>query len=115
MVKLTAFDAAAHLADDEARSGFLSEALATGNPAYVAHALGVVARSRGMADVARQAGLSRQSLYRALGEGGNPALDTILKVVQALGIQLQAAPAPAPRPAKAPRRTTRRSGPAKAA
>lgn len=93
MVKLTDFDAADHLADDEGRSYFLSEALATGDPAYVAHALGVIARSRGMADVAKDAGVSRQSLYRALGEGGNPALDTVLKVVQALGIQLIAAPA----------------------
>lgn len=116
MVELTDFDAAKYLTDDEGRSFFLSEALATGNPAYVAHALGVIARSRGMADVAKVAGLSRQSLYRALGEGGNPALDTVLKVVQALGIQLMAAPAAPPKkPGKAPRRTTQKSRSAKAA
>lgn len=116
MVKLTDFDAAEHLTDDEDRAFFLSEALATGHPAYVAHALGVVARSRGMADVAKEAGLSRQSLYRALGEGGNPGLDTVLKVIQALGIQLTATPVSSPKQVpKAPRKTPQKSRSAKAA
>lgn len=116
MVELTDFDAAEYLTDDEGRSYFLSEALATGDPAYVAHALGVIARSRGMAEVAKDSGLSRQSLYRALGEGGNPALDTVLKVVQALGIQLVATPAvPTKKSRKPPRRLVHKSGSAKAA
>lgn len=65
MVRLTNFDAAEHLPDDDARSCFLSEALATGDPAYAAHALGVVFRSRGVTDVARTVS-SKKFVLRSL-------------------------------------------------
>ncbi len=61
-----------------------------GDPAFVAHALGVIARARGMAQVARDAGISREGLYKALSEDGNPSFGTVLKVVKALGLQLHA-------------------------
>lgn len=87
-----AFDPAEYLDDDAAIAAYLSEALETGDEAFVADALGVVARARGMSDVAREAGVSRESLYRALSAGGNPELATVLRVVRALGLKLSVAP-----------------------
>jgi probable addiction module antidote protein len=60
------------------------------DPAFIAKALGTIARARGMTQVARDAGLSRESLYRALSGEGNPEFGTILKVVKALGLKLHA-------------------------
>jgi len=68
--------------------------LETGDPAFIADALGVIARARGMTELARDAGLSRESLYRALRADGNPELATVMKVIRALGLRLSAAPAP---------------------
>lgn len=85
------FDPAAYLDAEEAAVAYLNEALDTGDPAFVADALGVVARARGMAGVAERAGLSRESLYRSLGPGGNPEFATVLRVVRALGLRLAAA------------------------
>ena len=82
------FDAAEHLDDEETIAAYVEEALATGDPAFVAHALGVVARRRGMAQIARDAGLSRESLYKALSANGNPELGTVLRVMHALGLRL---------------------------
>jgi probable addiction module antidote protein len=82
------FDPAAYLDTPEAIATYLSEALDTRDPAFVADALGVVARARGMSEVARQAGVSRESLYRALSAEGNPEFGTVLKVAQALGVRL---------------------------
>lgn len=89
------FDAAAFLDSDEAVAAYLDDALETGDAAFVAHALGTIARARGMADLARRTGLSRESLYKALSADGNPEFATVLKVVRALGLSLtvQAAPA----------------------
>lgn len=92
-VKTYVFDAASLLDSEEAVSVFLEEALATNDPAFVAHALGIAARARGMARVAKKAGLSRESLYRALSADGNPEFATVLRVVEALGLKLTVAPA----------------------
>ena len=87
------FDAAEHLDDEETIAAYVEEALSTGDPAFVAHALGVVARARGMAQVARDADLSRESLYKALSANGNPELGTVLRVLHALGLRLSVQPA----------------------
>jgi len=87
------FDPAAYLDSNEAAAEYLTAALETGDVSFVAGALGVVARARGMARIAKGAGLGRESLYKALREGANPELSTVLRVVQALGLKLTAAPA----------------------
>jgi probable addiction module antidote protein len=69
---------------------FLEAAFEDGTSAEIAHALGTVARSRGMGALAEKTGLSRQALYKALGETGNPTLDTFVKVIRALGLKLVA-------------------------
>ena len=88
--KLTSYDPVADLATDEAIAPFLAEAFQTSDAAYVAHALGVVARAKGMAQIAGQTGLSREQLYRSFSENGNPTLKTTLAVMKALGIELTA-------------------------
>lgn len=104
MVKTYPFDVAELLDTPEAQADFLSEFISTGDPAEINHALGVVARARGMTEVARAAGLGRESLYKALRADGNPELATVLKVIEALGLRLSVVPAPAPRRArKAPK------------
>lgn len=91
IVKETApFDAAEHLDDDESQAELLSDALASGDIAVITAALGLVARARGMTQLAEKTGLTRSALYAALKEGGNPTLDTVLKVIKALGVQLKA-------------------------
>ncbi|MFM2041832.1 MAG: hypothetical protein RLY86_408 [Pseudomonadota bacterium] len=92
MARTIPFDAAELLDSDESIAVYLDEALATGDAAFIAHALGVIARARGMSQLARDAGLSRESLYKALSETGNPEFATILKVVQALGLTLSVQP-----------------------
>ena len=72
---------------------YLEAALEEGDSALVAAALGDIARAKGMSQIARQAGLGRESLYKALSPGGNPEFATILKVIAALGLQLHATPA----------------------
>lgn len=105
VIELTRFDAATHLSDAEAQAEFLSEALATADVGYIAHAIGVVARARGMAGLAAETGFKRQQLYRALSEDGNPTLDTLTRVVRALGFRLSVVregDPPPPPPAAAP-------------
>lgn len=92
--KTTPFDAAKYLGDPEAEALFLSDALETGDAGYVAHALGVIVRARGMSQVARDAGLSREALYKALSPTGNPTLSTLLGVTKALNIRLGASSIP---------------------
>lgn len=87
---LTPFDPAEGLTSDEAVAGFMEEAFKTEDVGYIAHALGVVARAKGMTQIARQTGLSREQLYRSFSEGGNPTLKTTLAVMKALGIELTA-------------------------
>lgn len=91
----TLWDPAEHLQSEEDMAAYLEAALVEGDPNLVAAALGDIARAKGMTQVAREAGLGRESLYKALSPAGNPAFGTILKVVAALGLQLHASPAPA--------------------
>ena len=88
--KLTKYDPAEDLASDEAIAAFMAEAFQTNDVAYISHALGVVARAKGMAQIAGQTGLSREQLYRSFSEKGNPTLKTTLAVMKALGIELTA-------------------------
>jgi probable addiction module antidote protein len=90
--KTKLFDPAEYLDDSESIAAYVSDALESGDPAFIADALGVVARARGMSEVAREAGVSRESLYRALSADGNPEFATVLRVMQALGLQLAAVP-----------------------
>lgn len=69
---------------------YLEVALADGDPALIAAVLGDIARAKGMTHVARETGLGRESLYKALSPEGNPAFATIMKVISALGLQLHA-------------------------
>lgn len=87
------FDPAAYLDEDAAIMIYLNDALDTGDAAFVADALGVVARARGMSQVAKDSGLSRESLYRALSSTGNPEFATVLKVMTGLGLKLTVGPA----------------------
>ena len=90
-IETVPWDAADYLTDDETISGYLTEALESNEPRYIAKALGAVARARGgMTELARSTGISREALYRALSEDGNPELGTVLKVIHALGIRLSA-------------------------
>ena len=89
----TPWDPADHLRTDEDMAAYLEAALEEGDPTLVAAALGDIARAKGMTQVAREAGLGRESLYKALSPSGNPEFATILKVVAALGLQLHATPA----------------------
>ena len=88
--KLTSYDPAEDLVSDEAIAIFMAEAFQTNDAAYIAHALGVVARAKGIAQIAGQTGLSREQLYRSFSEHGNPTLKTTLAVMKALGIELSA-------------------------
>jgi probable addiction module antidote protein len=88
--KLTTYDPAEDLTTDKAIATFMAEAFQTNDAAYIAHALGVVARAKGMAQIAGQTGLSREQLYRSFSENGNPTLKTTLAVMKALGIGLTA-------------------------
>ena len=73
---------------EAAQEELLNDALATGHAGYIANALGIVARARGMAGLAAEIGVKRQQLYRALSEDGNPTLETLTKVIGALGFRL---------------------------
>jgi probable addiction module antidote protein len=88
--KLTSYDPAEDLTTDEAMALFMAEAFQTHDAGYIAHALGVVARAKGMAQIAGQTGLSREQLYRSFSENGNPTLKTTLAVMKALGLELSA-------------------------
>jgi probable addiction module antidote protein len=92
-IKLTDFDAAAHLDRPERIAAYLNLAFASGDTEEISDALGVVARAKGMSEVARHAKLGRQSLYKALSPQGNPSVDTLVRVMSALGLRLAAAEA----------------------
>ncbi|KAA5805285.1 putative addiction module antidote protein [Alkalicaulis satelles] len=89
---LTPYDPAEDLSEGEAVAVFMAEAFQTQDPAYIAHALGVAARAKGMTQIAQATGLSREHLYRSLSEAGNPTLKTTLAVMKALGLELDAHP-----------------------
>ncbi|MCZ7559007.1 MAG: putative addiction module antidote protein [Burkholderiaceae bacterium] len=86
----TRWDPAEHLDTEEDMAAYLEAALEEGDPALVAAALGDIARAKGMTQVARETGLGRESLYKALSPEGNPEFATIMKVVSALGLKLHA-------------------------
>ena len=88
--KTRAWDAAEHLESVDDMAAYLEAALEEGDPALVAAALGDIARAKGMTEIAREAGLGRESLYKALSPEGNPEFATVLKVVKALGLKLHA-------------------------
>ena len=92
--KTTRYDVAEHLRSPEEMAAYLEASFeeADGDAAFIAKALGDIARANGMSAVAKEAGLSRESLYKALSGVRSPGFDTILKVVRALGLKLQALP-----------------------
>lgn len=93
-IKTTRYDSAEYLETPEDMAAYLEACLeiADGDAAFVAKALGNIARAKGMTQVAKDAGLSRESLYKALSGERVPTFDTILKVISALGLKLHAEP-----------------------
>lgn len=93
-VKTSPYDVTEHLRTPEEMAAYLDAWLeeAPDDVAGIARALGDIARAKGMSQVAKDAGLSRESLYRALSENGNPSFATVLKVAKALGLRLHAQP-----------------------
>lgn len=87
-IRTREFDAARYLNTPEALAEYVDAALETNDAAYIARSLGVIARAHGMTDVAKKAGLGRESLYKALGENSNPTFSTVLSVLDALGLRL---------------------------
>ena len=93
--KLTDYDVANHLRTSEEMAAYLEACIAEsdGDASFVAQALGNIARAKGMSEIARETGLGRESLYKALSGDGNPQFDTILKVAKALGLEISVRPA----------------------
>lgn len=87
-IKTRLYDVVNYLRDEEDMAGYLEAAMEDGHPAVIAGAIGDIARAIGMTDVARRAGIGRESLYKALSANGNPEFATIMKVIGALGLQL---------------------------
>lgn len=87
---LLSFDLASLLDSDEAISEYLSQVLEEGDSDELIRALGYIAKAKGMAEIAKESGLGRESLYKALSPGAKPRFDTILKVIRALGLTLHA-------------------------
>jgi len=90
-VELIKWDSADHLKTKEDVAAYLEAVFEDGDSTLITHALGVVARAEGMTEVAKQTGLTRASLYKALSGDGNPEFSTVLKVVQALGLKMTVA------------------------
>lgn len=104
--KFTRWDAADYLESEEDMALYLDACLEedTGDGSLVRAALNDIARARGMTQLARDTGLTREGLYRALSTSGNPEFSTVMKVIKALKIKLHAAPAVAAKPRRAPRK-----------
>lgn len=92
-MKLKKFDAAEYIETPEDVVEFLSAAFESGDAGHIANALGIVARSRGMSQIAEAAGVTRAALYKGFDASGDPKLSTILGVLRALGLQISLAPA----------------------
>jgi probable addiction module antidote protein len=90
-VKISRYDTAEYLESNEDIQAYLDAVLEEGgdDPAYVVHALGSIARAKNMSQLARDAGLSREGLYKALSEEGNPTFATVTKIAKALGLQIR--------------------------
>ena len=85
--KTSPYDSAEYMDSPEAINAYMEEAVETEDPAFIAKALGTIARARGMSQIAKKAGLSRESLYKALSTEGNPEFGTVIRVMQALGLK----------------------------
>lgn len=85
-VSLTTFDPVDYLDCPESIQAYINEAVDTGDAAFIAESLGVVAKAQGMANLAERTGLSRETLYRTLSKKGNPNLKTLLSIMGALGL-----------------------------
>lgn len=90
-VKISRYDTAEYLKSDEDIQAYLDAVLEAGSddPAYLVHALGVIARAKNMSQLARDTGLSREGLYKALSDDGNPTFATVTKIAKALGVQIK--------------------------
>lgn len=91
-VKTTSFDSAKYLDDEQAIADYLTDMLEDGSPGLLAAALGDIARARGMSQIAQDAGIGREALYKALRADAQPRFDTIARVCKALGVKLTAQP-----------------------
>jgi probable addiction module antidote protein len=91
-VKTRLYDSAEYLDTPEAIAEYLTEALEDSDPSFIAKAIGTAARARGMSEVAREAGVSRENLYRSLSGDTKPEFDTIRRVLDALGVRLEVKP-----------------------
>lgn len=100
---LTPFDAAEYLTDEQTIAEYLNAAAEMADPAVLLDAFAAVGRARGMAELARKAGLGRESLYKALAPGAHPRYDTIFRVAQALGVSFHFSVPEGPSPRKATR------------
>ena len=89
-LKTRPYDPSEFLDDAEGQAELLNDALRSGDAGYIADALGIIARARGMTEIARLSGVKRQSLYEALSEEGNPTLGTVMKVLGALELEFSA-------------------------
>ena len=87
------WDSSELLHSPEAISAYLEAAFEDGNPALITHALGVIARAKGMGQIAKEAGVTREALYKALSMDGDPKISTFLGVIKALGLHLEIRPA----------------------
>jgi probable addiction module antidote protein len=92
MVEVSKFDAADYLKTPVAIAAYITEAFETNDPAYICTALDTIARAKGIADIARATGLSRESLYKTFKETAKPEFDTVRKVMKSLGVKLVAEP-----------------------
>ena len=100
MLKTTRFDAADFLNTEKKQAASITAALETGDADFVRDALGIVAKARGMSQVAKTAELNRERLYKALSENGNPEFSTVMRVIRTLGFTLAARPAQPKRTSK---------------
>jgi probable addiction module antidote protein len=91
-LKTYPYDSAEYLPSSDAIHAYMEEALETDDSAFIAKALGTIARARGMSQIAKKAGLSRESLYKSLSKEGNPEFDTVIRVMQALGLRFSVTP-----------------------
>ncbi len=103
-MKTTRFNAADYLTTRDAQVEYITAAYETGDPEFIRDAYNVVARARGMTRIANETGLSRESLYKALGQKGNPEFGTMMRINRALGITLAAKPSRGSARKHAPRR-----------
>jgi probable addiction module antidote protein len=88
-LKTRPYDSAEYLKTEKDIANYLEVVFEDGDPALIAHALGVVARAKGMTKIAKKAGLGRESLYKSLSSNGHPEIGTAVKVIHALGIKIK--------------------------